>query len=243
MRRADNVAAIGRCMARYLANGVRIPADRIVLHPNWGDSRDIAPILHTENPFRNGLGLGDAFVVLYSGNMGWGHPFDSIMEAIRELRGNPDVRFVLIGGGQRRPFIEEYIREHALENVTLLPYQPYGMLAQTLSAGDLHLVSLDERLDGLIIPSKFYGALAVARPVVLIGSARNEISYVIEESGCGARVTPGDTASLVGQILEASTHREEWARRGRAGYEEFLAKYRREAGTARYIALLESLLK
>ena len=241
MRRADRVVAIGRCMARYLEDTVRIPAGRIMLHPNWGDSRDIAPIPHADNAFRRQFGNGDAFVVLYSGNMGWGHPFESIMEAIRRLRDNAAIRFVLIGGGQRRPFIEEYIRDHALDNVTLLPYQPYALLAQTLSAGDLHLVSLDERLDGLIIPSKFYGALAVARPVLFIGSDKNEISYVIDESGCGARVAPGDGNSLIEQILEAASHREVWQQKGRAGYEEFLAHYRRETGTARYIALLEAL--
>ncbi|MBL0174101.1 MAG: glycosyltransferase family 4 protein [Ignavibacteria bacterium] len=243
MRRADRVAAIGRCMARYLTNGVRIPADRVVLHPNWGDSRDLAPVAHNDNSFRQGLGVGDRFVVLYSGNMGWGHPFENIMDAIRDLRENDGIHFVFIGGGQRRPFIEEYIHANALTNITLLPYQPYDLLAQTLSAGDLHLVSLDARLDGLIIPSKFYGALAVARPVLFLGSGNNEIAHVIEESGCGVRIDADDPQALVRIILDAAEHREEWAQKGRAGYSEFLAKYRRDIGTGRYVSVIEEMVK
>ena len=243
MRRADRVAAIGRCMQRYLTNGMGLTHEQVVLHQNWGDSRDLHPVAREENAFRNALGLNGKFVVLYSGNMGWGHPFDSIMAAVKTLAADQNLHFLFIGEGQRKPFIEDYVLTHQLQNITLLPYQSYELLSQSLSAGDVHLVCLDERLDGLLIPSKFYGALAVARPVIFLGSSQNEIAYVVEETRCGIQLPTVDTGLLVRSIRDAASQRDEWQEKGKRGFLAFQASYNRETGTGRYVALLQSLLR
>jgi glycosyltransferase involved in cell wall biosynthesis len=241
MRRADRIAAIGRCMQVHLAATLRAKPGQIVYFPNWGDDRDLKPVAHEENAFRRSHGLDGRCVVLYSGNMGWGHPFESIMEAASRLAGDERIRFLLIGDGQRRPYIEDYVRGHELGNVILLPYQPYEQLSLSLSAGDVHLISLDERLDGLIIPSKLYGALAVARPVLFLGSERNEIAYVLRDTGCGRRIDPSDPAALVDALLDVAERAGEWRERGRRGYEHFLRTLTREQGTGRYVRLLREL--
>lgn len=241
MRRADCIVAIGRCMQNYLSATLRMKHGRIVYFPNWGDSKDLQPVEHENNDFRHALGCDDKFVVLYSGNMGWGHPFESIMAAAAELAGDDRIRFLLIGDGQRRPYIEDYVRTHALENVILLPYQPYEQLSRSLSAGDVHLISLDERLDGLLIPSKLYGALAVARPVLFLGSDGNEIAYVLRDTGCGMRITPSDPAVLVAALQDAAARASVWKEMGRKGYGYFLQHLTRELGTDRYVRLLREM--
>ncbi|MDH7515713.1 MAG: glycosyltransferase family 4 protein [Bacteroidota bacterium] len=241
MRRADRVVAIGRCMHEYLVQRVRLRPERIVLQQNWGDSIHLAPVPREENGFRRRLGLAGKLVILYSGNMGWGHPFESIMEVARRLREDDRVRFLFIGGGQRRPFIENYLETHRLTNAVLLPYQPGEALAESLSAGDIHLISLDERLDGLIVPSKLYAALAVGRPVVFLGSAHNEVAYVLEECRCGVRIDPVDVDGLERTIREAVENPGRWDEMGRRGYEHFRPKYSRETGTASFVRILRSL--
>ncbi|MBI5648113.1 MAG: glycosyltransferase family 4 protein [Ignavibacteriae bacterium] len=241
MRRADRVAAIGRCMQTYLVQHAGLDERAVVYHPNWSDSRDLRPVAPELNQFRKAHGLNGAFVVLYSGNMGWGHPFESIMEAARRLRDRRDIRFLFIGGGQRRQYIEDTIRDAALDTALLLPYQPLDVLSESLSAGDLHLVSLDPRLDGLIVPSKFYGALAVGRPVLFVGSPNNEIARVIDEAGCGQRVDPDDPDALTEAIRAAADTPDLWASMGGRARDAYTTLYTRESGTARYAELLRAL--
>lgn len=63
-------------------------------------------------------------------------------------------------------------RALGLKNVMFQPYQPRERLRESLSLPDIHIVSLDERLEGLIVPSKFVGVLATGRPVLWIGRCR-----------------------------------------------------------------------
>jgi hypothetical protein len=74
-----------------------------------------------------------------------------------------------------------------------------------MAAADLHLVSLRPELEGLVVPSKFYGIAAAARPVAFIGDASGELARLIVESDCGV-ATPAGRGDLLAQvILELAT--------------------------------------
>ena len=72
-----------------------------------------------------------------------------------------------------------------LESVRFKGYQPSALLAQSLSASDVHLVSLRPELEGLIVPSKFYGICAAGRPSIFVGDKDGEIARLISRHGCG----------------------------------------------------------
>ena len=56
---------------------------------------------------------------------------------------------------------------------------------------------------GIAVPSKLYGVMAVARPVVMVGPARSEPGRTIQEHDLGAVIDPvaGDTASDLVEAL------------------------------------------
>ena len=74
------------------------------------------------------------------------------------------------------------------------------MLSQSLSAADVHLVSLRPELEGLIVPSKFFGIAAVARPAIFMGDADGDIARLIARHDCGVTVAPCDGAALAGAV-------------------------------------------
>ena len=200
LRHADRVVVIGRCMAdRIRAKGVA--AERLRMIPNWMNEQLVVPVPHGENPFRHEHGLNGRFVVLYSGNMGRYHGFGDILTAAQMLRDHAGIAFVLIGDGARRASIETWIREHDLRNVLLLPYQDVKRLNYSLSAGDLHLVTLMESCTGFAVPSKSYGILAAGRPIVYQGHPDGEIARLIREEGIGSVVELGDPKGLRQCIL------------------------------------------
>ncbi|MFT3913255.1 MAG: glycosyltransferase family 4 protein [Anaeromyxobacteraceae bacterium] len=189
LRGADAVVVPGEPMkARVAAKGVD-PA-RVHVLPNWADGENVRPVPPEVNAFRQGLGLGDRRVVLYSGNMGRAHDLDTLVGLARRCRERDDLAFVFVGGGGRRGVVEAAARE--LPNVRLLPFVPREGLAESLSAGDVHLVSQTPETLGLMEPSKLYGILAAGRPALYVGPPASEVARTIVREGAGEVVANGD---------------------------------------------------
>ena len=191
----DRVVATGRCMAaRLVAAG--LSGERLVTIPNWPDSA-----IRAHDPggaaIRDGLGLNDRFVALYSGNFGRGHPFEGIIGAAERLqdRRSPVV-VVLAGQGRRRTELAEAIDRRRLHNVRLLPWRDRATLSAALSAADVHLATLSDDAVGMMVPSKVYGALASGRPCLFLGPRESEVARLISRSGAGAVVPPADARGL-----------------------------------------------
>jgi len=196
---------------------------RIAICHNWAEAA-LHPVPRDANALRRSWKLGDAFVVGYSGNLGRAHELRTVVEAMRALAGDGRVRFVLIGGGAQ---LDRVQRETVgLPNVQFQPYQPRETLSESLSVADVHLVSLQPSLDGLIVPSKFYGVLAVGRPVIYIGSREGDLARLTLDHDLGIVVAPGDSEGLVRAISGLADDPARVAAmgaRGRALYEQRFA--------------------
>lgn len=200
LQRHDRVIAIGRHMeARIAARGV--DRDRIDVMPNW-PLDPITSIPHADNAFRREHRLEGKFVVMYSGNMGLAHSFDPVMDAAGKLQDDPDVVFLFVGNGTRRAEIKAHVERRRLSNVRFLPFQPSDRLAESLSAGDLHLITMHNGTEGLVVPSKIYGALAAGRPQLLIGSEKSEAARIVRENDCGTVLPEANGASVASAIRE-----------------------------------------
>lgn len=237
LRHADGVIVIGRCMNQRIIQ-LGVAAERIHTIPNWADEEIIFPIPHHDNPFRQQEQWRDKFIVLYSGNIGIPHYFDDILEISRRLRDCTDLHFVFIGQGHRRKEVEQYKARHRLDNILLLPYQPLERLAQSLSAGDLHFVSLRPGYEGIVVPSKAYSILAAGRPILYQGSSRGEIARIINEEKVGTVVPVHDPEALEQAILNYWHHRTLGEEQGRRARKLATSKYGKQQACLHYTAIL-----
>jgi colanic acid biosynthesis glycosyl transferase WcaI len=240
LKNCDQVIALGECMAKVLkVKGV--PADRLAVAPPWADGSQLQPLAHADNEFRRELGIPDDYlVVMYAGNMGQGHRFETILGAAYYLAPDPEVRFVFIGDGAKRHQIETFRTSHNLKNILMLPYQPRQRLRQTLAAGDLHLISLNARVQGLIVPSKLAGILAVGRPVVFLGSEQNSVAEAILRSQCGTVIPEGDVGQLTRTIRDFVKSPEHRRRMGLAGRKLFEQEFDRRVVVPQIISRVEN---
>ena len=239
-RHADRVIVLGEDMRALLASS-GIPNDRITSLPNWVDTTRIFPI-PLRNLFRQRERLDDKFVAMYSGNMGLCQNLDEILQTAELLQGREIIEFVLIGGERLTSSVGGNHANKDLKNVRFLPYQPLADLAHSLSAANLHLVPLDPRVTGCLVPSKLYGILAAGVPALVIAGERSEASRVVRESATGRVVAlaipsslPKPSAGL--SIMSASA--KPWA----PGRHLAEREYDRRRTTGRFAALLEGILE
>ena len=214
----DAIVAVGRCMVeRIVLRG--IPREMIRMIPNTGMEKEITPVDHANNPFRQRHGLGGDFVVGYSGNMGRVHDFATMLAVAEQLKemGEDSILFLLIGEGPGEPLLRREVRERGLANVRFLPSQPLGDLSESLAAADLHLVSMREGMSGLVVPSKFYGVMAAERPCLFIGPPESEIAHMIREHGSGTVIQNGDSGALLAAILSYRTSPQKCVEEGKNG--------------------------
>lgn len=236
--RAARVIALSDAMASHLArHGVE--TDRLEVIPNWAlVELEEAPTALAGHAARLEYGLGDRFVVMYSGNHGAGHAFDTLLEAARRLRDRPDLVFAFVGDGVRRGEVERFVAREQLDNVKLFPLAPRERLADSLAAADVHVVTMRDGLDGLIVPSKFYGILAASRPTLFIGPRADTIPQTIAATACGIACDNGDVDGVVTAITRLAGHRDEAVAMGQRGRLHLERALSREVALDRYEAVL-----
>lgn len=213
-RRATVNVALGAAMAAKL-RALGLDAGGVRIIPNWSDGTSVYPVPPSKNPLRRQWGLHERFVVGYSGNLGRAHDADTLLRAAQMLAADPSIVFLVIGGGAQRPHVEAQAAALGLSNIVFKPYQPRERLAQSLSVADVHLVSLRPEMEGLIFPSKLYGALAAGRPVIFIGDTGGELAQFLAQTRGGAAVAQGDARGLAQAVGEMAAHRKRTQAQGR----------------------------
>jgi glycosyltransferase involved in cell wall biosynthesis len=234
---AEANVVLGSRMRDYLV-GRGIASTRLSIAENWADETALAPRPASQSTLRRRLSLLGRFVVAYSGNLGRAHDAETLLAAAEELRRDPDMTFLLIGGGIKMRALETQARERGLAQLRFLPYQPRESLGDSLAAGDVHLITLLPQLEGLIVPSKFYGILAAGRPVVFVGDRDGELAQVIRDGGVGVTVACGDSPGLcraLRALRDAPLERERMGERARLLFEQ---RYTLRASVARWHEVL-----
>lgn len=204
--RADCIVVLDEDMRDRLVDW-GIPANRFRIVANWMDCSQVVPV-KTNNPFRKQHGVENHFVVMHSGNMGMTQKLDVLVDAMKQVGsnsgcdGNGRTTLMLVGNGGRRAQLE--LQSAGAENIQFLDYQPKESLSESLSAADLHVVSMGQEIMGCMAPSKLYGILASGTPVLAIVPKGNAVWRMVEREQLGWTVEPGDRDGIARAIQDAA---------------------------------------
>ena len=239
LRRADALVALGETMRRRLEQK-GAPPERLRVIPNWADTGAIEPLAQ-DNEWSREHGLAGRFVVMHFGNVGHAQDLDTLIEASLRLHDLEDFVVAIVGKGARRAELMELARRRGAERVRFIERQPRELASQCLSTAAVHVVGLAQGLAGYVVPSRLYGVLTAARPVIAAADAESETAAVVRTAGCGVVVPPGDPDALADAIRAAHEGQYDLAAMGRRGREYVLAEASRERSVARYRELLTEL--
>lgn len=235
-RQAAKIVALSSGMAERLES-FGAPREKVRVIHNWADGEALVPVEASENPFRKEQGLEGKFVAMYSGNLGAAHDVATMIGAARLLEERaPRIEFVIVGEGMRREEAEELAQ--GLGNIRFLPYQPREKLGESLASADVHLVTLREGFEGLLVPSKMYGAIATGRPIAFVGPGGCEVARAIREERLGWAGRPGDAEALANAIYDMANDESAYREVASRARGVFLERYESKVATKKWEALL-----
>lgn len=234
-----NVVLSERMQARLLAHG--IDAGRVKIIPNWANIADVVPRTTAESQTRRRVGLASCFVVGYSGNLGRAHEFDTLLGAARLLRSDPDIAFLITGGGAKAAALQQSAQSQGLTNMVFQDYQSPELLGDSLAAADVHFVSLLPSLEGLIVPSKIYGILAAGRPAVFVGDPAGDVAELIRKFRCGVTVEVGQSARLAEELRALRDDHRRVKDMGLRAHHLALSQYTSEHAVAHWLDVLRAV--
>ena len=192
-RQVDVMVDIGECMRkRLLAHGHN--AECVTLTP-WALAEPES--LPERDPEIRRKLFGDAKVgLLYSGTVGYAHDLKPFIKLARECRRRGiDAAFCFAGYGNQYDIQLSRLTGDDT-NIRLAGFASETELEQRLAAADIHMISLRPGWEGIVVPSKFFGALAIGRPVLFSGTASSDIANWCREYGIGYELDDNFTDTL-----------------------------------------------
>ena len=241
LRQAEATVVVGDLMARKVES-LGAPPARVHVISNWCNDQEIRPIAQSENPLRQAWGLAGQFVLGYSGNLGRAHEFETVLSAAKRLRNEPHIAFLMIGGGKRFDELSRAVKDQGLtSSFRFMPYQEQKMVPYSLAVADVHWLSLNPKLEGLLVPSKFYGIAAAGKPMITIADKNGEIARLVQQHGCGIVIAPGDSDGLVDALRLLSNAPETVSEMGKRARTMLDAHFTRQKALERWSKLLGQL--
>ena len=191
---AINCISIGRDMSEVIKSKV---GDRceIKLIPNWSETDIVIPRNKNETKLLNELNITNKFIFQFAGNLGHAQGLDNILEAI-DLVKNPNIHFLFIGSGAKENIIKEKAVASKLKNITHVDFMERSQQNNFLNACDVSIVTLNDRMFGLGVPSKCYNIMAVNKPILLVAEENSEVGLYIKEFNIGWIVEPNKPIML-----------------------------------------------
>jgi glycosyltransferase involved in cell wall biosynthesis len=200
-RQIDHLVCLDTAMVDLLCTQYARDATHppVTIIPNWEDAALFPAGARARAPRwaeADALDLNGNFVVLYLGNTGVGHAFETVLDAADRLRNEP-VRFLFVGGGSRMAQIRQAKLDRRLDNVILHDYIPKEQTPSLMSAAGCALITLRDEALGVMSPSKLHSNLAMGLAVLYVGPRGSNVDDAIRKFDCGISLRHGDVKGMI----------------------------------------------
>ena len=238
-RRADGITAVTDSFCDHIREtvGEQTPMQRVMN----GTMPDVFQQEERRDEMRQRLGVEDAFVVTYAGNLGLAQGLPHILDAAGELQSNDAVEFLMLGSGPVKDDLIDEATRRSLDNVRFLDRVPLDEAAAHMAASDALLVPLEDHdIYQQFIPSKLFDSMASGRPVLL--SVDGEAREILDEADAGLYYPAEDGDALADRVRWLLDHPESAEAMGHQGREYAETHCTRSAQAEKLTSFLEELV-
>lgn len=212
---ADYIFAISQDMGEILINGENIPRRKIVL-AHYGLDMESINISSSDAPgrIRQEFSLQESFVICTIGRLDEGKGHIYLFQAARELiKVNDKVKFLLVGEGPLRNYLEELAREIGIQNYVMFAGFRHDV-PDILAACDIVVhPTLTEVLSQVMVETK-----AMGKPLII--SDVCGVSDVIKNHDNGIIIPPKNPQAIYDAVLYLMNNPEYAKKMGQKGQDE-----------------------
>lgn len=156
------------------------------------------------------------FVLLHAGNLGFYGAWETLVGGARKLA-EDGIGLVFVGDGAQKAELEAGAAGAA--NVKFLPFFPAEKIPSVLAAGDAHIITVKRGLEGVVVPSKMYGILAAAKPIVALTPWESDVAMLGERLGFSVWADCDDAEQFAAVTRGMATNEKLVSRMGKAAHE------------------------
>ena len=186
---------------KYMLNNVKkkCPQVKATIIPPW-PHENVLSIKNKKNPFIERYKLKNKFVIMYSGNQTFINPLESFLKIAKKLNSDNNYKFIVIGNGNFHQKIIEFKKKFSLKNLLILDYLPIKDIKFSLNSADAHVVTLGNRMKGIIHPCKIYNLIVLKKPILYFGPKKSHISDLINKYKIGLSFKHTDIDNAIKSI-------------------------------------------
>ena len=204
--KAKKVITLSEGMGKVLELYVNRSQIKVIY--NWSASDKLRPVEKTANPFVKQHGLEDKFIILYSGNIGYTHNVECLVDIAEYLRNDPSILFLIIGEGKKKEMIQDMVSKAQLTSFLFLTWQNKDVLPYSLSAADVAVITLNDDTAQASVPSKTYNLLAVGAPLMCISPQNSELARLVNKFQNGSCFEKDEAENMAAYISKLKAHPE-----------------------------------
>ena len=205
-KKAFRVFTISEKMAELLYHYVS--PSKVLIQPIWSIFQENKKVSKSKNPFIIKHNLQGKFIVQYSGNIGFTHNVETLVEIAELLQDEPNILFQIIGRGPRKADLERLVKERQLLNCQFLPFQSDEIFPYSLGAADIGVVILDESIGKGSVPSKSYNLMSYGIPSLYIASKDSQLKIYAEKYGHALCFTKSEIQEASKEIKKLKSDRQ-----------------------------------
>jgi len=207
-RASDAIVAITEDF-RPMLDAAGIAVERVHVIENWA-ALDELPPRPRANPWAAAHGLADKRVLLYAGTLGLKHDPELLCRLARHFRAMPDVRIIVVSEGLGADHVARVKAAEGLDNLMVLPFQPYDALPDLVATADVLVVVLEAGAGIYSVPSKLLTYLCAGRAILGAMPLDNLASRIVARAGAGLVAAPDDVPGFLaaaGALLDQPERR------------------------------------
>lgn len=197
LKRSHHVIAITEDFLPFLEKA-KVAKQCVTVIENWAPISEL-PARPKNNPWSLQHGLQDKFVFMYTGTMGMKHNPELLIALAKAFAISTDVRIVVVSEGLGADWLQAQKGSQNLDNLSVLPFQPYAQVPDMMGSADVLLVVLEQDAGAYSVPSKTLSYLCAARPILMSVPSENLAARTIERAQAGLVCASGDGANWVSQ--------------------------------------------
>jgi glycosyltransferase involved in cell wall biosynthesis len=210
------VIVIAQDFVGAIANEFGLSTSNVHVIENWAPLADIS-VRPKSNAWAVEQQLAEREVVLYSGTLGLKHDPALLLHLAEALRSRPQALIVVTSEGPSADAVQKDAAAMKLQNIRVLPFQPFETYADVLGSADVLIGILQADAGRFSVPSKILSYLCAARPIVLSAPAENLASRTVTVAGAGVVVSAGDANGFSSATVAFLMDADRRARAGRNG--------------------------